>query len=222
MDEQTFKALRDRLKGYAETRPLKDLVGQIVGVSGKLNEITDGYACLVGVKVWKNATDDVRELDHLWISYEPGDTETAPLGENIVFLGTVTPYTRRDGSVDYCVARRKWMSGKYVVELLKEVATKTEEIPLIYVQRKLAVIKRYYKNQRILVHHSDPTYIEDTIRLLETLVIPRLEKRDAVLRKQRFRAAKKKANILCRKQQLFELNGVSCPHSKKKISGFGG
>ena len=95
-------------------RPLKDLLGQQVVVSGLAWQFShpapdESYLMLKDVKVWPCGSD-VRydddhaiRFDHIWTSATLEQFDGKMLG-GVYSISTVTRYVRKNGSVDYGVA----------------------------------------------------------------------------------------------------------------------
>ena len=120
-------------------QPLKDLMGEVVEVSGRIERINDGSENTDGrvdiLVVNANVTHLVPDrrlpqcdryaIDHLWIKQDVGDWQTITLEgsglqryEPLISQGTPYRYTRADGSIDYGV--RIW--GQMGVTVADEIA----------------------------------------------------------------------------------------------------
>ena len=120
-------------------QPLKDLMGEVVEVSGRIERINDGSdntderidVLVVNAKITHLVPDrtlpqcDCYAIDHLWIKHDVGEWQTITFDEGgmqryepLISQGTPYRYTRADGSVDYGV--RVW--GQMGVKVADEIA----------------------------------------------------------------------------------------------------
>ena len=78
-------------------KKLKEIFGQIVSVSGIVDNIDDlnNRVCINNVVIFND--EDILEIDHIWFNKDR-DYEK---GEEVYINGEISSYQRKDGSWDY-------------------------------------------------------------------------------------------------------------------------